>query len=239
MTDSRILPGARARLVTPDGLATREFYDFFRRLQSAASLQADLSAIATALGSPDGSIANIPPESYLPAGTEIVAGPGISVTGALSEGSAIVGLQVLTDDETGALLAITRDSYGRVQGTRPVEPEDVPSEFLTYLVDENGDYLRDEDGNLLTDGASYTLDGSFTATSFRVGSNQVVGARQTGWAAQTGTAARTAYATYAAPTITNPPTQAEVQAIANALQSADQRLKALTDDLITHGLIGP
>lgn len=58
----------------------------------------------------------------------------------------------------------------------------------------------------------------------------------TGWAADTGTAKKTANATYSAPTISNPPTQAEVQAIANALQNASQTVKALKDMLIAQGL---
>jgi hypothetical protein len=70
------------------------------------------------------------------------------------------------------------------------------------------------------------------------GGTKVVGARATGWGAATGTATRTAIATYAAPTISNPPTQAEVQAIADALQAWSRRSKATGDDLTTHGLFG-
>lgn len=74
--------------------------------------------------------------------------------------------------------------------------------------------------------------------AYQINGTQVVTARQTGWGAATGTATRTAIATYTAPTITNPPTQAEVQAIADALQAWSRRGKAVTDDLATHGLIG-
>ncbi len=59
-----------------------------------------------------------------------------------------------------------------------------------------------------------------------------------GWAAQTGTASRATYATYTAPDISASPTEAEVQAIADALQRVDRRLKALTDDLIQRGDLG-
>lgn len=76
------------------------------------------------------------------------------------------------------------------------------------------------------------------APKYQVGNTDVVGARKTGWAAATGTADRTAFATYAAPTIGNPPTQAEVQAVANHVQVLSRHLKALEDDLIAHGLIG-
>lgn len=55
----------------------------------------------------------------------------------------------------------------------------------------------------------------------KIGASQVITARQTGWAAATGTATRTSFATS---TVT---TAALAQAV-----------KALIDDLITHGLIG-
>jgi hypothetical protein len=76
------------------------------------------------------------------------------------------------------------------------------------------------------------------SNGFRVGSNQVLGARRTGWTAPTGTAERTAYATYTAPIIANPPTQAEVQALSNHVQILSRRLKAVIDDQIAHGAFG-
>lgn len=54
-----------------------------------------------------------------------------------------------------------------------------------------------------------------------IGVDQVVGTRKTGWTAATGTATRTTYATS---TVTLP--------------QLAERVKALTDDLISHGLIG-
>ena len=51
------------------------------------------------------------------------------------------------------------------------------------------------------------------------------------WVDPTGTLARTTFATYAAPTISNPPTQAEVQALANHVQVLSQRMAALVKDL--------
>jgi len=57
------------------------------------------------------------------------------------------------------------------------------------------------------------------------------------WAAATGTADRTTFATYTAPTISNPPTQAEVQAVANAVQVLSRHMKALVDDLKAKGAI--
>jgi hypothetical protein len=66
----------------------------------------------------------------------------------------------------------------------------------------------------------------------------VVGARQTGWSACTGTALKGGFATYTAPTISAAYVQAEVQAIADALQSVSRTVKALVDKDITAGNIG-
>lgn len=55
----------------------------------------------------------------------------------------------------------------------------------------------------------------------------------TGWASATGTASRAAFATYTAPTISNPPTQAQVQAMATHIQVLSRTLKAIIDDLKT------
>ena len=51
-----------------------------------------------------------------------------------------------------------------------------------------------------------------------------------GYGTPTGTLDRTAFATYTAPTITNPPTRAEVQAIADHLQVLSQHLAAVITD---------
>jgi hypothetical protein len=59
------------------------------------------------------------------------------------------------------------------------------------------------------------------ANGFRVAADQVVGARRTGWTAPTGTATRAGFATSTA-----------------TLTQVAETLKALIDDLTTHGLIG-
>lgn len=51
----------------------------------------------------------------------------------------------------------------------------------------------------------------------------------------TGSTSRATFAAYSAPVISNPPTQAEVQAIANALQTIMQRVAALITDLKNNG----
>jgi hypothetical protein len=57
------------------------------------------------------------------------------------------------------------------------------------------------------------------------------------WTAATGTEARTALASYAGQTISNPPTQAEVQALDNAAKAASEHLVALINDLRSNGAI--
>jgi hypothetical protein len=51
------------------------------------------------------------------------------------------------------------------------------------------------------------------------------------WTAPTGTPSRATFVTYPGQTVSNPPTQAEVQAIDDHLKILSQRLKALIDDL--------
>lgn len=57
------------------------------------------------------------------------------------------------------------------------------------------------------------------------------------WVAASGTASRATFATHANQTITNPPTQAEVEALDDHMVIVSQRLKALIDDLKTNGAL--
>ena len=70
-------------------------------------------------------------------------------------------------------------------------------------------------------GVDCTVGSVNTSFTFRVGGTQVVTSRRTGWAAPTGTATRTTFATSTVTTA-----------------QLAERLKALIDDLTTHGLIG-
>ncbi|BBD56498.1 hypothetical protein NIES204_38280 [Planktothrix agardhii NIES-204] len=102
--------------------------------------------------------------------------------------------------------------------------------FSIYTYISNGNVksipfviLDNDNVGIGTTNPSQKLDvgGSAKATSFVVGTNQVVSARRTGWAAPTGTATRT---TFAPATVTLP--------------QLAERVKALIDDLMSHGLIG-
>lgn len=110
--------------------------------------------------------------------------------------------------------------------------------FSTAATGSTGTTLRS-----LTQRAEITSAGINIASghALLVNGTQVVAARKTGWTAATGTAQRTGFATYTAAAISNPPTQAEVQAIANALQDISRTGKAIVDDLHAtagHGLFG-
>lgn len=68
-------------------------------------------------------------------------------------------------------------------------------------------------------------------------SNKVDKNTSTGWTAPTGTSLKGGFATYTAPAISASPTQAEVQAIANALQNVSRTMKALVEAGLTSELL--
>jgi hypothetical protein len=57
------------------------------------------------------------------------------------------------------------------------------------------------------------------------------------WSAATGTEARTALASYAGQTVSNPPTQAQVQTLDDAVKALSQHVVALINDLRSNGAI--
>lgn len=134
--------------------ATAPFYLWFSRIQSALAAgtitdeaaAAAIAAIATALGSPDGTVANIPPLNFLPKTTFVHEGVGIDVVGTLAGGGVDVSLEPLADTGVGAaLVKITRDAYGRVEGTEAADTDDLP-EGVTNLYFTN-ERAQDAVGN--------------------------------------------------------------------------------------------
>lgn len=96
MTDT-ILPGAHAALVGPDGRAEKYFYRWLQSINSGvnggneASTEnaTDIRIIATRLGSPDGSVENIPPQGI----AAVINGAGsIEVSGTLESGAVNIAL---------------------------------------------------------------------------------------------------------------------------------------------------
>lgn len=59
---------------------------------------------------------------------------------------------------------------------------------------------------------------------------------QTGWGTPSGTLARTTFASYAGQTVSNPPTQAEMQTLDDAVVIVSRRLAALVTDLLAVNL---
>lgn len=57
------------------------------------------------------------------------------------------------------------------------------------------------------------------------------------WTAATGTISRAAYASYAGQTVTNPPTQAEMQALDDAVKAMSQAVVGLITDLKANGVL--
>jgi len=188
MAAKYLIPRANAPFVDGTGHPTREWYNWLRALdvvqtESDADVQAEIAAIARALGSPDGSVANIPPQENAEVG-KVVGINSVSTYGVLpsvvqvqlwgdvdeakptqfygsdsagkkgwhpmrgafstttldlasDSGTGVVSFDLadLADSNTGALLAIARDTKGRVSGTRPVTQADLPTLTVTALTD--------------------------------------------------------------------------------------------------------
>lgn len=127
------LPQHREAVADKDGLLTLPWRRWVEAINRAAnsngtdnlSLAADITAIATALGSPDGTVAAIPDQDTLEA---VIAGPDgtITVTGTLASGRVDVRLTELADSGVGAgLYSITRDGYGRIEGMQAATAADL------------------------------------------------------------------------------------------------------------------
>jgi hypothetical protein len=92
-----------------------------------------------------------------------------------------------------------------------------------------------EDQNLSLDSLDARLDivEAFTNTDARYVRQDQTSA----WSAATGTEARTALASYAGQTVSNPPTQAQVQTLDDAVKALSQHVVALINDLRSNGAI--
>lgn len=101
--------------------------------------------------------------------------------------------------------------------------------------------IVDRDGRITPYFQRFWQNLSFTAADGAAAavdvSTKVDKGTSTGWVACTGTGLKGGFATYTAPVISASPTQAEVQAIANALQSVSRTVKALVDAGLTSELL--
>lgn len=134
-----MIPNVAQAAVDQNGHFTVPWRKFLAALDRASSqsgtdtsgLASDIAALATALGSPDGTVANIPEAAGL-----IVCNNGtILVT---PDGSqTVIGLKAFGDSGVGAaLVKITRDLYGRVQGTQAATTSDLAEGSNLYYTDE-------------------------------------------------------------------------------------------------------
>jgi len=98
---------------------------------------ASIAAIATALGSPDGTVAHIPDQNWLSA-FDIVSPDGtLRVTGSPASGSVQIALRALSDSGVGAaLVKLTRDAFGRIAGTQSATTSDLAEGANLYFTDE-------------------------------------------------------------------------------------------------------
>lgn len=153
--------------------------------------------------------------------------------GAVQNGDAVAILHFAASDGFGNMMT-GAEVLVRVDGTPTEKNVPMSLRFTTLPVSAGPAVPLDRvlvtsDGLVLINNTSgterLTVTGNIQLTSaanvFRIGSNQVVAARRTGWAAPTGTASRATFDTATATTA-----------------DLAQRLKALIDDLTTHGLIG-
>lgn len=130
------LPQGRATLVDKDSRTAPEFYRWMAGVTDGvnavpADTSASISAIATKLGSPDGTVANIPAQTD--SAGAMFSGSGVSITGAGTVDQPwIASLSPVENSGVGALLGITRDGYGRVSGTIAVTTDDL-TEGVTNL----------------------------------------------------------------------------------------------------------
>lgn len=116
-------------------------------------------------------------------------------------------------------------------GVPYIDFKDTTAEDYDVRIIKNGPAL------VIQSNVSSVLNLSDGTPALQIAGIGVVGARQTGWAADTGTAKRTTNATYTG-TAEVGYTQATVQALMDKVRDLSQTIKALKDDMITHGLIG-
>lgn len=116
---------------------------------------------------------------------------------------------------------VTVDAKGRLTGVVPYVLT------TTNIIEGTNLYYTDARARAALSGSSgiayNSATGAFTA------------AQAGTYGAPTGTLSRSTFATYTAATVSNPPTQSEVQAIANAVQTVSRTLAALITDLRANG----
>lgn len=121
-----MIPNSQHRLIVGDKIDP-VWLRFLQSLDGKANAS-DIAAIATALGSPDGTVANIPDQSA--DDLRILQAAGIAVTRG-TEGEYYIALRPLGDSGAGTFKLITRDTTGRISGSEDGTAADVPYDNTT------------------------------------------------------------------------------------------------------------
>lgn len=116
-----MIPNSQHRLIVGDKIDP-VWLRFLQSLDGKANAS-DIADIATALGSPDGTVANIPDLSA--STVRILQGAGIAVTRG-EGGEYYIALRPLGDSGAGTFKLITRDTAGRISGSKDGTAADVP-----------------------------------------------------------------------------------------------------------------
>lgn len=131
------LPVHRQQALDNAGLFTLPWRKWLESVNAAvnsngtdtSSLSASISAIAMALGSPDGTVENIPDQDSL--SVTITNGAGILVTGKAGQSPVVIALAPVDDEGGGTFKLLTRDDYGRISGSSDGNAADVPYDNAT------------------------------------------------------------------------------------------------------------
>lgn len=220
-----ILP-PNSPIVNKSGHVAPEWYRFFAAIQRIAG-----SGLVESVQQGNyitwGATTILPNDKVLAAGTAIdIALTDDNVTIALEDTAVSPGIYG-ADTQT---VSFTVDQQGRLTGA---EAFDLDTSNITEGANLFFTETRARDSVSGADGVSYNSGtGVFSADETWLNDRYVQIEVGSNWTAATGTASRATFATYTAPVISNPPTQAEVQAIADAVQVLSQRTKAVIDDLI-------
>lgn len=164
---------------------------------------------------------------------KLVEGGGISF--ALTDSNFTVSIKEsgVTPDNYGGddkLVSLSIDSTGRITSASSHDIySDVIIEGINNLFFTLGRVHQALSG---IGGIAYNDAGVFSADKTWFDDRYVQTESTSAWSKPTGQSSRATFAVYEAPTISNPPTQAEVQAIANGLQNVSRALSALISDLI-------
>jgi hypothetical protein len=109
-------------------------------------------------------------------------------------------------------------------------------------LDKNAPIVNPVDGRITPYFQRFWQNLSFTAAEGASAApdvtNKVTKLTSTGWTVPTGSGLKSGFTVYMAPTISASPTQAEVQAMANALQDVSRTVKALVEAGLGSQLLG-